>query len=127
MLDGLRDEGETAVGVHWQLSNDFRDLARVRAALDEGRPMPMALSQARIFGPRQQLIERTVPRFSGVALSRLLLASVACDGVAKGLLRPDWPQAPWEAVRRLCMMALHISRPVQRGQRRVPLALSATG
>jgi DNA polymerase III subunit delta len=127
MLDGLRDEGETAVGVHWQLSNDFRDLARVRAALDEGRPLPMALSEARLYGPRQQLIERAVQRFSGPALARLLLAAVACDGVAKGLTRPDWPRDPWEAVRRLCLMALHISRPMERGseKRRAALALAA--
>jgi DNA polymerase III subunit delta len=127
MLDGLRDEGETAVGVHWQLANDFRDLARVRAALDDGRPMPMALSEARLWGPRQQLIERAVQRFSGAALGRLLLVAVACDGVAKGLLRPDWPRDPWDAVRRLSLMALHISRPTERGaaKRRAALALAA--
>jgi hypothetical protein len=87
----------------------------------------MALSEARLYGPRQQLIERAVQRFSGPALGRLLLAAVACDGVAKGLTRPDWPRDPWEAVRRLCLMALHISRPVDRGagKRRAALALAA--
>ncbi len=127
MLDGLQAEGETAVGVHWQLSNDLRDLARVRSALDAGRPLPMALSEARIFGPRQQLIERAVPRFSAVALSRLLPAAAICDGVAKGLPRPEWPRDAWPAVRRLTLMALHVSRPALRGtgQRRPPLALAA--
>jgi DNA polymerase III subunit delta len=131
MLDGLRAEGETAVGVHWQLANDLRDLARVRRALDEGRPMPLALSEARLFGPRQALVERAVGRFSGAALSRLLSAAAVCDGVAKGLVREDWPQDAWEAVRRLVLMALHFSRAAERGsdkgsaRRRLPLALPA--
>ncbi|MBL8328886.1 MAG: DNA polymerase III subunit delta [Rubrivivax sp.] len=115
MLDGLRAEGETAVGVHWQLANDLRDLARVRAALDDGRPMPLALSEARLFGPRQALVERAVPRFSASALSRLLSAAAVCDGVAKGLAREDWPQDAWAAVRRLVLMTLHFSRA--RGER----------
>jgi DNA polymerase III subunit delta len=126
MLDGLRDEGETAVGVHWQLSNDIRDLARVRAALDDGQPMPAALAQSRLYGPRQQLIERAVQRFSAPALARLMMAAIACDGVAKGLLRSDWPRDPWEAVRRLALMALHVSRPAERGgKKRPPIALAA--
>ncbi len=127
MLEGLRAEGETAVGVHWQLANDLRDLARVRAALDDGRPMPMALSEARIFGPRQALIERAVPRLSAAALNRLLSAAAACDGVAKGLRRTDWPAEPWDAVRRLLLMTLHFSRSADRAspRRRLPLALPA--
>ena len=109
MLDGLRDEGETAVGVHWQLAQDLRDMARVRQGLDAGQPMPMALSQARLFGPRQSLIERAVPRFSAAAIGRLLQAAAACDGVAKGLVRPDWPLEPWAALRRWVLMSLHFS------------------
>lgn len=132
MLEGLRAEGETAVGAHWQLSNDLRDLAKVRAALDAGRPMPMALSEARLFGPRQALIERAAPRFSAAAVARLLVAAADADGVAKGLARPTWPDEAWEAVRRLMLMTLHFSRPAERGterggaRRRAPLALPSS-
>jgi DNA polymerase-3 subunit delta len=106
MLDGLRDEGESAVGVHWQLAQDIRDLARVRQSLDDGRPMPLALSDARLWGPRQALLERAVPRFGGVLLQRLVLAAAVCDGIVKGLPRPDWPADAWAAVRRLVLMTL---------------------
>lgn len=129
MLDGLRDEGETAVGLHWQLANDLRDMAAVRQALDAGKPMPMALSEARLWGPRQALIERAVARFSAAALNRLLMAAAVCDGVAKGLPRADWPAEAWSALRRLVLMVLHFSRPAApRGAaegRRLPLALPA--
>ncbi|MFY8086721.1 MAG: DNA polymerase III subunit delta [Rubrivivax sp.] len=133
MLQGLQDEGETAVGVHWQLAQDLRDMAAVRQALDAGKPLPMALADARLWGPRQTLIERAVPRFSAAALQRLLMAAAVCDGVAKGLKRPDWPAEPWEALRRLALMALHFSRPAAAprtaaapGARRLPLALPAS-
>lgn len=125
MLDGLRSEGETAVGVHWQLSNDLRDLARLRAAVSDGRPLPLALSELRIFGPRQGLLERALPRFSAAALTRLLLAARTADGVIKGLRRDDWPEDPWQALRRLVLMTLHFSRAAEGGRerRRQPLAL----
>ena len=43
MLDGLQAEGEAAVLVHWTLAEDIRTLARARTALDNGKPLPMAL------------------------------------------------------------------------------------
>ncbi len=118
MLDGLRAEGETAVGVHWQLSNDLRDLARVRAAMDRGRPLPMALSEARLFGPRQALIERAAPRYAGEDLQALLVEAAICDGVAKGLRRPDWPDEAWDALRRLVLRLLAAGAPAAGRQRR---------
>jgi DNA polymerase-3 subunit delta len=118
MLDGLRDEGETAVGVHWQLSNDVRDLARVRQALDAGKPLPMAMSMARVFGPRQALIERAVQRFEGEAATRLVVAAAQCDGVIKGLRRPDWPADPWRALWQLAQAVLQVaSRPASQRPR----------
>ncbi len=127
MLDGLRAEGESAVGVLWQLADDLRAIKRVRAALDAGRPMPLALTDARVWGvPRQRVIERAMPRFSERAAQRLLLAASLCDGITKGLRRPDWPPEPWDALRRLVLMTLRISAPAparERGAPRPPLAL----
>jgi DNA polymerase-3 subunit delta len=128
ILQGLRDEGETAVGVHWQLSNDLRDLAHVRAALDAGRPLPLALADARVYGARQQLIERAVLRLSAATLSRLLSVSSACDGILKGLVHEDWPREPWDALRRLVLMLLQASRQTVKpeGRKRPPSALALT-
>jgi DNA polymerase-3 subunit delta len=109
MLDGLRAEGESAVSVHWQLSDDLRALKRVRDALDAGKPLPMAMNEARVWGGRQRSIERAVPAFSSRALARLVAAASICDGVTKGLRQRDWPDDPWDALRRLMLMTLHFT------------------
>ena len=109
MLDGLKAEGESAVAVHWPLADDLRALQRVRAALDQGQPMPMALNAARVWGPRQRLMERAVASLSQRAITRLVAAASTCDGIAKGLKRPDWPEDPWEALRRLILMTMHFT------------------
>ena len=71
----------------------------------------MDLSAARLFGAgRPQLIERAVPRFGHAPLARLMAAAAACDGVIKGLPRPDWPADAWQAVRRLVLMVLHVAQ-----------------
>jgi DNA polymerase III subunit delta len=128
MLDGLRAEGESAVAVHWQLADDLRALKRVRDAMAQGRPLPMALSEARVWGPRQRSIERAAPLLSDRALVRLIAAASVCDGIAKGLRQPDWPLDPWDALRRLVLMTLRFTHTPQRGaegSRRAPLALMA--
>jgi DNA polymerase-3 subunit delta len=58
MLDGLQAEGEAAVLVHYTLAEDIRALKRVKDAIADGRPMPMALREQRIWGVREKLFER---------------------------------------------------------------------
>lgn len=106
VLDGLRDEGESAVMVHWNLAEDLRALTRGRAALDAGRPLPMAVKEARAWGQREKLIERALPQLDAAQLAKLLDAASICDGVIKGLKHPAWPQAPWDALRRLLLLAM---------------------
>jgi len=120
ILDGLRAEGESPVAVHWPLADDLRALQRVRAALDLGQPMPMALNAARVWGPRQRQIERAAALLSQRALTRLVGAASLCDGITKGLRQPDWPDDPWEALRRLILMTLHFTAPRQSGGRAAP-------
>jgi len=104
MLDGLEAEGEAAVLVHWNLAEDARALARVRAALDAGRPLPMAMREARVWGAKERLIERIAPRLETVQAGRLVQAAQVCDGLVKGLRHPDWPGDPWAALRRFALM-----------------------
>jgi DNA polymerase-3 subunit delta len=61
MLDGLKAEGEAAVLVHWTLADDIRALARARAAMADGKPLPMALREARVWGEKERLFERVLP------------------------------------------------------------------
>jgi len=106
MLDGLRAEGEAAVLVHWTLAEDIRGLARVRSALDDGKPLPLALREARVWGLKEKLFERAVQRLADHQAQHLVEAASICDGLVKGLRHPDWPEDPWGALRRLVLMML---------------------
>jgi len=106
MVDGLRAEGEAAVMVHWTLADDVRALTRARAALDDGKPMPLALREARAWGVKEKLFERVLPLLSAPALADLVTAASVCDGIAKGLRHPQWPLDPWSALRRLVLLIL---------------------
>jgi len=103
MLDGLQAEGESEVLVHYALSEDIRALKRVKDAMAQGRPLPMALREQRIWGAKERLYERVLPRLSGATLSELLQAAHEVDGIVKGLKLPDWPTNGWQALHRLAM------------------------
>lgn len=106
MLDGLRAEGEAAVLVHWTLAEDLRALKRTLDAVHAGRPLPLALREARVWGAKERLFERALPLFTESALAQLLHAAQICDGLIKGLKHPDWPLEPWDGLRRLALMTL---------------------
>ena len=119
MLDGLQAEGESEVLVHYTLAEDIRALKRVKDALGQGRPLPMALREQRIWGLRERLFERVLPHMTDLQLSGLLQAAHQVDGIVKGLKHPGWPSQPWAALHRLaqslcgaCGQA--VSRPVSR-------------
>ena len=104
MLDGLRAEGEAEVLVHYTLAEDIRALKRVKDALGASRPLPVALREQRIWGPRERLFERVLPRLSAATLAVLLHAAHLVDGIVKGLKQPDWPADSWQALHRLAML-----------------------
>lgn len=103
MLDGLRAEGEAEVLVHYALAEDIRALKRVKDAVTQGRPLPMALREQRIWGLKERLFERVLPRLTETALANLLHAAHQVDGIVKGLKQPDWPADGWQALHRLAM------------------------
>ena len=104
MLDGLQAEGEAEVLVHWALSEDIRALKRVKDAIGRGSPLPMALREQRVWGVKERLFERVLPRLSDNSVSELLQAAHQVDGIVKGLKQPDWPANGWQALHRLAMM-----------------------
>jgi DNA polymerase-3 subunit delta len=103
MLDGLQAEGEAAVLVHYTLAEDIRALKRVKDAMSEGRPLPMALREQRIWGAREKLFERVLPKLSTARLAQLLKNAHQVDGIVKGLKVADWPADPWQALQRLAL------------------------
>jgi DNA polymerase III subunit delta len=109
MLDGLQAEGEAEVLVHWAISEDIRNLHRVKSLMDEGKPLPMALQEARVWGIKQKLYERILPGLSSLDASNLLHAAHEVDGIVKGLKAPGWPQQPWVALHQLAGMVCKLA------------------
>lgn len=103
MLDGLKAEGEAEVLVHYTLAEDIRALKRVKDAVAAGKALPMVLREQRIWGPRERLFERVLPRLSVGLLDKLLQSAHQVDGIVKGLKVPDWPSDNWQALHRLAM------------------------
>ncbi len=104
MLDGLQSEGVSEVLVHWAISEDIRSMKRVKDAIAAGRPMPMALRENRVWGAKEKLYERALPRLGDAALANLLTAAHKVDGIVKGLKQPDWPASGWQSLHRLAGM-----------------------
>ncbi len=103
MLEGLQAEGEAEVLVHYTLAEDIRALKRVKDAMAAGKPLPMALREQRVWGLKERLFERVLPRLTPLALDGLLHAAHQVDGIVKGLKAPGWPTDGWQALQRLAM------------------------
>lgn len=101
MLDGLQAEGEAPVLVHYALAEDIRALKRIQDAMAAGKPLPLALRSERVWGLRERLFERVLPRLAERQLDALLEAAWRVDGIVKGLQHPGWPTDPWQALHRL--------------------------
>ncbi|HEY8360158.1 MAG TPA: DNA polymerase III subunit delta [Ramlibacter sp.] len=103
MLDGLQAEGEAEVLVHYTLAEDIRALKRVKDAMAAGRPLPVALREQRVWGVKEKLFERVLPRLTTTTLDNLLHGAHVVDGIVKGLKSPGWPTSGWQALHRLAM------------------------
>jgi DNA polymerase-3 subunit delta len=103
MLDGLQAEGEAEVLVHYTLAEDIRALKRVKDAMASGRPLPLALREQRVWGLKEKLFERVLPRLSTTALDNLLHGAHVVDGIVKGLKAPGWPTDGWQALHKLAL------------------------
>ena len=89
MLDGLRGEGAAPPLVLWAIADEIRTLGRVVAQLDAGRPLAQALRDARVWGPRQKIIERHARRFNLPQIEAALLHAARIDRIIKGLAKGD--------------------------------------
>ena len=118
MIDSLRAEGEAAVLAHWHLADAITALKRVKDAQGQGRPLPVAFNENRVWGVKQRLYERVLPLLAEHQLAHLVEAASICDGVIKGLKHPLWPLEPWDALRRLALLLVQAvaSPPAPRGK-----------
>jgi DNA polymerase-3 subunit delta len=94
-MAGLRAEGEAIPLVLWAITEEVRTLARVKSQLEAGRPFAAAARENRLWGPRERLIERSLPRFDFERLGRALARAGEVDRLAKGLRAPRSDSDPW--------------------------------
>ncbi len=99
LLDALEAEGEAAVRLHWLLADDVRALRRAAAIVAAGRPVPLALREARVWGARERWFERLLPRLTLRDINPMVVDAHTVDGLCKGLRTPGWPSEPWAALR----------------------------
>ena len=89
ILDGLRAEGTATVLVLWAISEEVRTLGKVLLAAQRGGNISSALRDARVWGPRQGLIENAARRIKLPLVERAMLQAARLDKVIKGLRQGD--------------------------------------
>jgi DNA polymerase-3 subunit delta len=89
VLDGLKGEGVAPPLALWSITGEIRAVARVLAGLGAGRPLQQAMRDAHIWGPRQQLIQRHINRYTPAQTEAALVHGARIDRMIKGLARGD--------------------------------------
>ncbi len=107
ILAALETSGEGANLVVWQLSEDLHALAGVHQSVANGTPLGAAVRNARVWGKRQNALERAARRVRAATLTPLLAALAPLDGLAKGIGRGS----PWVALQRVAMALCGASPP----------------
>jgi len=108
MLDGLCGEGAAPPLVLWAIAEETRAMARVKVAMDAGQPLAHALREARVWGQRQILMPRALPRLTSTQLIAALRRAAEVDRMIKGLADGD----VWDA---LLQLGLTLMAPAQGG------------
>jgi DNA polymerase-3 subunit delta len=98
ILQGLQDEDESVVAVMNPLMWVLRPLVRIKQAESRGENIMNAMSNARIYGDRQQLVKRALSRLSLRQLEAALQKLCDIDKTAKGVMFGD----AWLELSRLC-------------------------
>ncbi|HWQ39252.1 MAG TPA: DNA polymerase III subunit delta [Burkholderiales bacterium] len=97
MLDGLRAEGVAPPLVLWAIAEEARVMARIKRLVARGAPLPHAMREARVWGPRQQWMPKALERLDQASLLEALAAAAEVDRIIKGLSEGD----AWDALLRL--------------------------
>ena len=104
MLDGLQAEGEAEVLVHYTLAEDIRALKRVKDAMGQGRPLPMALRENRVWGAKERLFERVLPKLcASPRWPSCCSPPTWWTASSRASSNPTGPPRGWQALHRLAL------------------------
>ncbi len=85
MLDGLRAEGEAPHLVLWALAEELRTLYRIGKGRSENTPLFQLFKEHRVWGEKQKLVERALPRINAGKLRKALAHAARIDELNKGI------------------------------------------
>jgi DNA polymerase-3 subunit delta len=89
VLEGLRGEGVAPPLILWALAEEMRAIGRVLNLVEQGQPLAQAMRDARVWGPRQNLMPQAIRRVNRDMLRRGLDHASTIDRQIKGLLKGD--------------------------------------
>lgn len=89
VLDGLQAEGAAAPLVLWAITEEIHAVGKLLAGLAAGHPMQQAMRDARIWGPRQSLMQRHLTHFTAQQVEAALMHAAGIDRMIKGLASGD--------------------------------------
>lgn len=89
VIEGLRGEGAAPTLVLWAITEELHAAGRVIAELAAGRPMQQALRTARVWGAREQLMQRHIGRDGAPRIEGALRQAARIDRMIKGLATGD--------------------------------------
>lgn len=85
MLDGLRAEGEAPHLVLWALAEELRTLYRIGKGRSDHVPLSQLFKEHRVWGEKQKLVERALPRINAGKLRKALAHAARIDELNKGI------------------------------------------
>jgi len=101
MLNGLKGEGEALPLVLWAMAEEIRTLLKLKAGMNQGRPLSALLKEYRIWGPREKLMSPALNRVSLRTLQTALQEAAQVDKMVKGLRAPAFAGDAWDALLQL--------------------------
>jgi DNA polymerase-3 subunit delta len=99
VLGVVRAEGEGPQLAVWSLGEDLHAIAAIQSMVREGTPLASALRNVRVWGKRQQAMEKAVRRVRGDDLVRFLVALSRIDAMSKGMASGD----AWDEITALAL------------------------
>ncbi len=103
MLEGLKGEGEALPLVLWAVSEEIRTLLKLKAGMEQGRPLGALLKEHRIWGPRERMMDPALRRLSLPVLEATLQDAAQVDKMVKGLRAKAYAGDAWDAMLQLAL------------------------
>lgn len=110
ILTGLQEEGEQAVAVMNPLVWLLRPMLKIKLAVQQGTALNQAMTQAKVFGDRQNIMKRGVDLLQLKHIEAALEKLAEIDRIAKGVKQGD----AWLELSRLCVGLARITGRTRR-------------